>query len=286
MVKLVSLITLLRPLQWYKNIVVFIALFFTAQLFDIHGFLLTILGFISLCLISSTNYIINDIIDAKEDRRHPEKRMRSMASGVVKVWQGIVLAFILFSGSVLLAYAIAFQFMLIVIGIFGLTLVYSLWLKNEPFLDVILIGVNFVMRAASGAFIINVEISPWLIICAFFLAIFMAFGKRRSDLALLGKEAAKHRRVFASYTLSTLDILMGSVMATLIIAYALYTFQKAPDNLIITLPIVAYGLYRYLFLVTSGSVIARRPEHLFSDMRMVLSIVVWGLAVLGTIYIR
>ncbi len=280
-----QVIALLRPWQWYKNIVVFIALFFTAQIFNLNELWLTMLGFASLCLVSSANYIINDIIDAKEDRRHPEKRNRPVASGNIKTWQAMIIAAVLLALSLLSAVALSTGFFLAVLSIFIITLIYSLWLKDEPFADVILIGVNFVLRAVSGAFIINVEISPWLIICAFFLALFMGFGKRRADIAFLGKDAAKSRKVYRHYTLQQLDLLIASVMATLIIAFAFYTFLKGTNHLIVSLPFVVYGLYRYQFLISSGSEKARHPEMMVRDIRIMLSVLLWGLVVFGSIYI-
>lgn len=281
-----QLVKVSRPGQWYKNIVIFIALFFTAQLFNLDEFGLTLLGFVSLCLISSANYIINDIIDAREDRKHPEKRNRPIAAGKLKIWVAALFAAVLFSVSLFIAYSLSAQFLMTVSSIFILTQIYSLWLKKEPFLDVIIIGVNFVLRAVSGAFIINVEISPWLIICAFFLALFLAFGKRRADMALLGKNAVQHRKVYRYYTLQQLDMLIASVMATLIIAYAFYTFLKSADQLIMTLPIVVYGLYRYHYLISSGAKTARQPQHMMTDFRIMLSVLIWCLVVFGSIYLK
>ena len=199
MLKIISIIKLLRPQQWYKNVVIFAAMFFSANLLNIGQLKLTILGFISLCLISSTNYIINDIIDCKEDKKHPEKKKRPIASGAIKKWQAIIIAIITFSFAMYNAFYLTEGFFYIIIALFVMTQLYSLFLRNEPFLDIILIGINFVLRAISGTFLINTEISPWLIICAFFLALFLGFGKRIADLKILGEKAKEHKKVFLYY---------------------------------------------------------------------------------------
>jgi len=263
-----EIIRLLRPRQWYKNIVIFIALFFTGQFFLLYELKLTILGFISLCLISSANYVINDIIDKKVDRKHPEKINRPIASSKIRVWLAVIIALFLTIISIYLAYLLSINFMLVVTSIFLITLAYSFWLKNEPFIDIILISINFVLRAVSGAFIINVEISPWLIICAFFLSQFMGLGKR----------------IFRFYSKQMLDGLIMSVMAVLIISYTFYTFLKSESNLIFTLPIVIYGIFRYYYLINTGSSIPRHPEKIFLDLRLMLSVLLWGLIVFLLLY--
>lgn len=285
MLKIINIIKLLRPHQWYKNIVIFAALFFVGDLFNIGQLKLTILGFISLCLISSTNYIINDIIDCKSDRKHPEKKNRPIASGIVKKWEAIIVAIITFSFAMYNAFYLADGFFYIIIALFVMTQLYSLFLRNEPFLDIILIGINFVLRAISGTFLINTEISPWLIICAFFLALFLGFGKRIADLKILGSKAKEHKIVFKYYTEELLKSIVISIIAIIITTYSLYTFFKEGHELILTLPIVVYALFRYLYLINSGSIIARHPDKAFKDIRLILSMLLWGIIVFISLYI-
>ena len=283
--KLISIFKLLRPQQWYKNLVIFAALFFTGEFFYLGELRLTLLGFISLCLISSTNYIINDIIDCKEDKRHPEKKKRPIASGEIKIWLAIIIAIFTFSIALINAFFLTEGFFYVIILLFALTQAYSIFLRNEPFLDVILIGVNFVLRAVSGTFIINTEISPWLIICAFFFALFLGFGKRKADLQILGAKAKEHKKVYKTYTNELLNSIINSLIAIIITTYSLYTFFKEGHELIFTLPVVVYALLRYLQLIGSGSAIARHPEQAFKDIRLILSMLIWGSIVFLFIYV-
>jgi 4-hydroxybenzoate polyprenyltransferase len=285
MSKLFNIIKLLRPQQWYKNVVIFAAIFFSGDLLNINQFYLTFLGFISLCLISSTNYIINDLVDCNKDKKHPEKKNRPIASGIVKKSEAIIIAIFTFTLSVWNAFYLPKGFFYIIIALFISTQIYSLFLKNEAFLDVILIGTNFVLRAVSGTFIIKTDISPWLIICAFFLALFLGFGKRIADLKILGEKAKEHKAVFKIYTEKLLNSIVNSIIAIIITTYSLYTFFKEGNGLILTLPIVVYALFRYYYLINSGSIIARHPDKAFKDVRLILSMLLWGIIVFISLYI-
>jgi len=264
---------IMRPQQWYKNIVIFTAIVFTGQFFVTTQLWHTFLGFISLCLISSANYIINDIRDRKADQKHPEKKKRMIASGKVSIPVALLIALLLASAAMYLAFTLALQFALVVAGIFALTQVYTFWLKREQFLDIILIGVLFVMRAASGAFILDVVISPWLILCAFCLSVFMVSGKRRADV---------HCKLYCQ---GVLDKVTTVLLAVLLMSYSLYTFIKGQAGLMLTIPIVLYGLLRYTQMIEDKSPCARRPELIFIDARMNLAIFIWGLTVFAAIYL-
>jgi 4-hydroxybenzoate polyprenyltransferase len=280
-----SYLRLLRPLQWYKNIVIFIAIFFTGKIFLLHELWLTLLGFFALCLVSSANYCINDMVDIRADRKHPEKKHRPLASGSIAIWQAVVMAVMLLAVGLGLAYWLSLEFFFIVLGLCILTFCYSLFLRHEPFIDVIVIGVNFVLRSIAGTAIIAADISPWLIICAFFLALYVGIGKRISDLLLLQERAAEHKKVFRFYTTDLMESFTTSLMAALIVSYAFYTFLRADAWLIVTLPIVVYGLFRYKYLISTGSFVARHPEYLVRDVRLLVSIFLWGAVVFVTLYI-
>jgi len=266
----------MRAHQWYKNTVIFIAIFFTGNLLNLDAFSNVTIGFITLCIISSSNYVINDIFDVKEDRIHPEKKKRALASGKINKTTAIIFALILFAVGIFLADTLGNMFLISVVLLFILTLLYSMGLKNEPFLDIILIGVFFVIRAVSGALILNVSISPWLIICAFFLAIYIAIGKRYADIMFLGKDAIKHKKVLKYYTIDILNIMLATSLSTIIICYTLYTFIKVDQKLIITIPIIAYGLFRYLLLIKTESIVSRHPEKALLDLKLMGAIVLWG----------
>jgi len=276
MANLMDYIKLCRPQQWYKNVLVFAAIFFTGQFFNVGYLWLALLGFIALSLTSSAGYIINDIKDLKADRAHPEKRLRPLASGRIglksAVFISIALIVIAFALSILF---LPVNFVLIQLLLFVLTQIYSFVLKNEPILDVILISVNFVLRAVSGVFIINVIISPWFIIGIFFLALFLVFGKRRADMMYLGSKAADHKKVFNFYTKEVLDAAILVSTSALLVSYSLYSFLRREEILLITLPIVFYGILRYLMFIYSGSEIGRHPEKVFKDWRMIVAMAVW-----------
>lgn len=276
MAKILDFIKLIRPQQWYKNLLVFLPIIFIGKAFDLNSVLLTVLGFVSLCLISSSNYILNDIIDIKKDRLNPEKKKRPLASGRIKIWQALIIFALFAAISVIIALNLNMNFLYAVIFLFGFTLFYSLILKKEPFADIIVIGINFVVRAMSGAFIIDVKISPWLILCTFFLAVYLTVGKRHSELALLGKKAINHRATLQYYTPALTNALMIIATTILIISYSLYTFLSEHNNLIYTLPFALYVIFRYFQLVYSGSSAARHPERVFLDWRMILGMLLWA----------
>lgn len=265
-----------RPQQWYKNLLVFLPIIFVARLFEKELFVITVIGFIALCFISSANYIINDIIDAKKDRMHPERKTRPIASGSMPIWQAIILVILLATAAALLAIALSKQFFYSILLLFILTLLYSLWLKHEIFADIIIIGINFVLRAISGAFIIDVRISPWLIIGVFFFAIFLAIGKRHAELLFLGTNAAMHRITLKQYTKELTSALMILTTSLLVMAYALYSFFSEHKNLFFTMPFAMYAIFRYFQLIYSGSALARHPELTFTDLRMILAMALWA----------
>ncbi len=276
---------LLRVKQWYKNLVIFLPLFFVGMLFDLNGFLLSLAGFFSLCLASSATYVINDIKDRDKDKLHPEKKARPIAAGKVSVLAAAITAAVLFVMAVVLAYFLSTGFMFMVLLLFGLSQLYTFWLKNEALADVLLLSINFVIRAISGTFIIDASISPWLVLCTFFLSLFLASGKREADLAVMkGEKAVAHRKVLKYYTLEVTRTLTGIAATLLIIAYSLYSFLSQYPQLLFTLPIAFYVTLRFLFLIRSGSFIARHPENAYKDWRMSLGVALWLIVVLFMIY--
>ena len=160
----VQIIRLIRVRQWYKNLLIFLPILFVGMLFDKEMFFLTVLGFFSLSFLSSGNYVLNDLLDVKRDRAHPEKKHRPIASGAIGTPLALFLVVVLYAASFAIGYQFSTGFVVILGILFGSTLAYSLGLKNEPFLDLLLISLNFILRAISGAFVLNVSISPWLIL--------------------------------------------------------------------------------------------------------------------------
>lgn len=284
--KILDYLKLLRPQQWYKNLVIFLPIIFVGEFFKFNLLLDTFIGFFALCFISSTNYVINDIIDRKKDILHPEKRNRPLASGSVSIIEAIFLAMTLFVASVLISLSFSPAFTWSIFALFVMTMLYSLVFKHEAFADILFIGINFVIRAVSGTFILNISISPWLVLCTFFLALFLAVGKRGSDLVLLGENAAQSRQSLAHYTKEGVNALMILATSLLIISYSLYSFLSDKKGLLLTLPFAMYVIFRYFSLVYSGSEIARKTELVFKDPKLLIGGVLWALAAFAVLYFK
>jgi len=281
--RIIEYIKLIRVHQWYKNLWIFLSVFFVGELFSIKILEHAFIGFIALCLVSSANYIINDIIDIKSDRLHPEKRHRPLASGKVSILEATIIGVIALGASIIIALNQNTYFLLSVIMLFFLTLIYSLGLKEEPVLDVILIAINFVIRVVSGALLLSIYISPWLIIVPFFLALLLAVGKRGADLKLLKEGATAHKKVLQHYEEQTINGLMIISTTCLIIAYSLYAFSRT-YLLLLTIPFAIYTVFRYYMLANQGSEIARDPGKIYKDYRLVIFVVLWIISTFIILY--
>ena len=277
---------LVRIKQWYKNLVIFLPLFFSGHLLDLWDLKFTIGGLICLCLASSANYIINDLVDFKKDQLHPEKKIRPLAAGLVRKSSAFFLALILFAISLGGGYYLNLYFFYSLAGLVVLTQIYTFFLKNIIFADILTIATLFVIRAISGAFLIEVKISPWLILCPFFLSLFLSIGKRHSDLLLLKDKAAETRKVLQYYTLELTNSLMIISTTLLIISYALYSFLSEHTNLLYTLPFALFVIFRFFSLINKGSEIARHPEKVIRDKAMIIGIVLWVIITIVVIYVR
>ena len=286
-----ALIKTMRPRQWAtKNIFIFAALVFDKQLFVVDSFLRTLAGFALFCLISSSVYIFNDIADVEADRQHPEKKNRPIPSGRLPMpvaWTaGILLTAITLGTGYLLAPSFGY-----VIGIyFLLNLAYSNWLKHIAILDVLIISAGFVLRVGAGVTLIQVErFSPWLYVVMTLLSLFLGFGKRRAELALLAHGAGSHRKVLDGYTLPLLDQYIMIVSGTTIVAYSLYTFSapNLPDNhsMMLTIPFVVYTIFRYLYLIEVKHAGGAPEEILLSDRPFQIAMLLWAGTVLAIFYL-
>jgi 4-hydroxybenzoate polyprenyltransferase len=280
-----DLISLIRVKQWYKNFLIFLAIFFVGQFFQLEILTLTIVGFIVLCLNSSAGYIINDIIDLDKDKKHPEKRKRAIASGKIKPFTAGVISLLFLISALTISISLSKLFFYIVLALFLLTQIYSFFLKKIVFADILTIAVLFVLRAISGALLINVEISPWLILCPFFLSLFLSVGKRHSDLLLLKENASKTRKVLQEYNNGITNYLMVISTTLLMISYALYCFLSNHNYLLVTLPFALFVVFRFFYIINQGSIIARHPEEVIKDKEMVIGILLWILITFGTIYL-
>jgi 4-hydroxybenzoate polyprenyltransferase len=274
-----------RPQQWYKNLLVFLALFFSANLLNINLLWTTILGFLSLTLTSIAGYIINDFIDLEKDKLHPEKKHRPLVAGTVDIPLALILSlFCLFFGLSIGVYIGKF-FVIFPAALFLLTLSYSLWLKNIVFADILTIASLFALRAVSGAFAIQVYVSPWLLLCPFFLALFLVVGKRHGDLLLLKGKGARTRTTLKHYTLELTSSLITVATTALIICYALYSILGDQQNLWYTLPFALFVIFRYYCLILEGSVIIRHPEKIVADKQMIVGIFLWVIITAVFVYL-
>lgn len=292
--KIEPFIQILKPQQWYKNILIFAALIFSLNLFNFSILSFFLEGFILLCLVSSASYIINDLKDLEEDRKNPEKRRRPLPSSKITPKQALVLAVVLLATTFYFGLRLNINFTLILIVLFLTNQIYTFWLKKVIILDVMLIAVDYVWRALAGAALTeellkdiqHPPLSAWFIYGFFFIALLLALGKRRSELVFLGENAANHRTVFKSYTEQTLDHFISITSSMVILFYTLYTMNapKGGLRLTLTIPVVVYAVYRYNYLLRSESLYARHPEKLFLDLSFLASLVAWILLTVVLLY--
>ncbi len=286
---LLHLIQSMRPRQWLKNLFVFAALVFDRQLAQPVPFLRTLAGFLLLCLASGAVYLINDLTDLEQDRHHPVKRQRPLASGALPAGVARGAVVVLVPLTLAAAYLLDPGFAAIVLGYLLLNLLYTFRLKHVPILDVLAIAAGFVLRVGAGVSLITVErFSPWLYVCTTLLALFLGFGKRRAELVLLAENAANHRRVLDGYTLELLDQLIVVVSGTTIIAYSLYTFsaENLPENhlMMLTIPFVLYGIFRYLHLIHVENAGGSPEELVLRDRPLMATLLLWGLTAVAILY--
>lgn len=273
----------MRPKQWYKNLVIFIGIVFSLNLLNINLWVDVVSAFIIFCILSGSIYIVNDILDVEKDVKHPKKSKRPIASGNLSVIPALAFSLITIFLALGWAYLINLNFFTISVIFFLLILTYTFLLKEIVIVDIMVISVGFVLRAIAGALAIGVFVSPWLIICAFLLALFLALGKRRHELVLLEIHAKDHRRILEGYSMEMLDQMINITTASLIMSYSLYTFFTGKIYMMITIPFAFYGLFRYIYLVHTKN-IGGEPEMIFKDKGMVLSIVLWVLLVVLVLY--
>jgi 4-hydroxybenzoate polyprenyltransferase len=285
-----ALIKSLRPRQWPKNIFIFAAVVFDRQFFQPEPLLRTTAGFILLCLASGSVYLINDIADRKQDQLHPAKSKRPIASGKLPVSIAIGSAVVLITIVLAAAFLLAPAFAALIAFYVGLNLAYSFSLKHIPIVDALTVAIFFVLRVIGGVLLISVErFSPWMYVCMVLLALYISFGKRRSEILLLEDGASNHRRVLSGYSIPLLDSYIQIVSAATIVAYSFYTFSapNLPANhaMMLTIPFVMYGIFRYLYLVQMEQSGGAPEELVLTDHPLQAVIVVWGLSAMLILYL-
>lgn len=280
----------LRPKQWTKNGFIFAALVFDLKLFQIEPFIKTIIGFILLCFISGTVYLINDLVDIEKDRLHPTKKNRPIPSGQIPVTAALITAIILPAVCLPLSFWLDLKFGVVVSGYLLLQIAYSFILKNIVIVDVLTLAAGFVLRVAGGVALIEAtRFSPWLYMFTVLLALFLGLGKRREELALLKGHATSTRAILNEYNLPFLDEMMAVVTAGTVMTYAFYTFSapNLPDNhlMMLTIPFVIYGIFRYLYVIHVQGNGGAPDEILLTDKPLQLSIGLFGLTVVVILYL-
>ena len=280
----------MRPRQYAKNAFIFAPLFFDRQLFNPRSLLLTILGFIILCILSSGVYVLNDLVDVESDRNHPQKKYRPIASGKISIRSAKIFCVILFAAAFTGAFFLNKSFFLLCVLMVLINISYSFKLKHIPLIDIITIGILFLIRVYSGSVLIRVNIfSPWLYIVTFMLALYLGFGKRRAELASLQGAENNTRPVLDGYTVPFLDQLISIISAVIIMSYALYTFSgpAIPSNnrMLLTIPFVVYGIFRYLYLIQVKHQGGAPEEVLFSDRWLQGTIVLYAISVIFALYL-
>lgn len=282
---------LARVSQWVKNLFVFIPLVYSKHLFEASYFIPAALGFLVFCLISSIVYIINDIADVESDRLHPVKKNRPLAEGSIKKSNALFFASALFVIALVVAYSLPISFSLFALSYLLLNIFYSFILKNIVLVDIFTIASGFMLRVTAGAFVIHVEISSWLILTTMFLSLFLAVMKRRSEIVLNENEGMSGtRKVLDEYSVRFTEQLGTIAAAGLIISYALYTVSPRTitlfqtEHLIYTTPFVAFGIFRYMYLVYMNRKGENTVELLLEDRAMWLNGLAYATATILIVY--
>ena len=285
-----ALLSAMRPKQWIKNFIVFTALVFDQQLFVLQPLAKTGAAFVLLCLAASAVYLINDLADLEQDRQHPVKRLRPLASGRLSPGSARTAAVLYAACALGFGLLLSPGFALIVASYMGLNLLYSFYLKHIPIIDVLVLASGFVLRVGAGVVLITVQrFSPWMYVCVTLLALFIGLGKRRAEMVLLADRANEHRRVLDGYTLPFIDHLLSIVSSTTIVAYSLYTFsaENLPGNhlMMLTIPFVIYGIFRYLYLIHVEGAGGAPEELLLRDRALLATTGLWALSVVIVLYL-
>jgi len=279
-----ALLSSLRPKQWTKNGLLFAGYLFTIQEGHTTAQLLrVVVAFVLFCAVSGASYIINDVADVERDRKHPRKCKRPIASGAVAPAAALVFAVLLIAASLTEAFRLGARFGAVTTAYLVLMLLYSAIMKHVVIVDLLAIAAGFVLRAAAWAVVISVPISPWLLLCTTLLALFLGLAKRRSELLTL-EDGLGHRKTLGEYTAPMLDQMLSISASATLMSYCLYTFLPSPvtgkphEAMMVTIPFVVYGLFRYLFLVQSRNAGGSPEIVLLEDRPMLLNVLLYVVA--------
>lgn len=272
----------LRPKQWTKNLLVFAGYLFTIERgHPLNTLLLVIAGFVLFCAVSSSGYILNDIFDIDRDRKHPRKRNRPIASGELPISAAAALAIILLLASIAGSFVLDTVFCCLIVAYFILTLAYSISLKHFVIVDLLAIASGFVLRAVAGALLIDVAISPWLLVCTTLLALFLGLAKRRGEMTTLDNGGVDYRPILSEYSTEMLDQMLTISASASLMAYFLYTFTpnyytgQLHPAMMATVPFVIYGLFRYLFLIHTKGAGCAPEQVLLEDKPLFINLILY-----------
>jgi 4-hydroxybenzoate polyprenyltransferase len=289
--KVLKFIELIRPKQWIKNLFIFAPILFAGYLFDLQMLKANIIAFIAFCGISSSVYILNDIMDIESDRAHRKKRFRPLATGDISIPQARILFIILLIITFAVSLTLNYYFVAIIFIYFINNLLYSFKIKHIVLLDVFSISIGFMLRVAAGAYAIDVNISSWMIITTIFISLFLAISKRRAELSGPDQEnLEKQRRVLFDYDVTFVDQLNTIAATGTIIAYALYTVSDKAlvafhtDKLIYTTPFVIYGIFRYMYLLHKKNLGESPTQIVTKDIPIIVNSILWFIACSFIIY--
>ncbi|MCX6356577.1 MAG: decaprenyl-phosphate phosphoribosyltransferase [Candidatus Aureabacteria bacterium] len=281
---LLLILEAMRPRQWIKNVVVFAGLLFSRHFTLSHDILIVCGAFVVFCALSGTVYLLNDVADAAEDRRHELKRLRPIASGRLSLGAAVAAATVIGVLSLVSAFVIGTGFGIVSMAYLLLLLAYSFLLKHVVIVDVLVIAIGFVLRAVAGGVAIGIAVSPWLLICTILLALFLALSKRRHELVLLEGAAPHHRPILEEYSTYLLDQMIAVVTSSTLMAYVLYslsprTVHEVSQWMFLTVPFVLYGIFRYLWLVHHKEEGGSPELTLLSDRPLMIDVILWAACV-------
>ncbi len=285
-----NLLISLRPAQWTKNLLVFAGLLFGRRLFVLRADLAAAAAFAIFCAMSGVVYLVNDVMDRDNDRRHPLKAQRPIASGALPVATALAVAGGLGSVALVAAFALGRLFGLTALSYLGLLLLYSGPLKHIVIIDVLTIAIGFVLRAVGGAVAVEVAFSDWLLVCTILLALFISLAKRRHELVMLANGATSHRPILGEYSPYLLDQMIAVVTASTLVAYIFYTISPETQQkfgttgLELTIPFPLYGIFRYLYLVHRREGGGSPADLLVTDRPLLICVALWVLAVVLIVY--